>query len=127
MTEEALASNVLEHDVGNQRGYEDGHYGHSGPGGLREQPADEIYAEVAEGDPHSRPEERAGRRVEEKSLQADADHPRKSAGQRVQSRKELGQDQIPDAMQEETLLGVPDERIGIQGEAAHDPERAVSQ
>src|SRR4029434_2871347 len=126
MTEETVPSRVLEHEVGDQdRGDDDGKR-HPEAAGPRHHETDDIREDVAESDPGSGPEETAGRSVKDESIEANGNHPSESGGEWVQTRQKLCQDDIPHAMRDEPLLGVPDEGVRVQGEPAQGPEHSGS-
>src|SRR5882724_9899909 len=92
MTEEALPSRVLEHEIGDQHRRDDDGKRHPEAGGPAHHQADDIREEVPESDPGSGPEQRADRRIEPESFEANGDHAREPGRERVQARQKLCQD-----------------------------------
>src|SRR5258705_6198644 len=122
MTEKLTPSDVLGHEIHDQRGgYEDGQR-LPAAGSPGHQKSYDIRAGIAEADPGAGPEQGAGGSVEEELFGPDGDDPGQSGGERVQTRQKLRQDQIPRPMREERLLGAPDDGVRVEGEPAHGPE-----
>src|SRR5262249_53394662 len=80
--------------------------------------------EIAQRDPDSGPQQGAARGVEEKAFGRNRNRTGEPGGERIRARQKLRQDQIPQPMRGETLLGVADEGVGVQGQPAQDPEHA---
>src|SRR5258707_3332652 len=127
MTKEAMPPDVLEHEVRGQEGGEADAQRRPAGGGQGCNEANRTRADVAKDDPGTGPEQGARPGIDEESVESEGDRPGESGGERVQTRQKLGQDQILSTMGEESLLGVPDERVRIQREAAQGTEHSKSQ
>src|SRR5262245_66375633 len=117
-----MPSRILEDDVSEQPRGDDEDQGRPDAGRHDGNETDDIRAQITQRDPGSGPQRRAGGSVEEKVIDANRNRTGEASGERVRAWQKLRQDQVPQPMRSESLLGAPDQGVRIQGEPAQDTE-----